>query len=1260
MTHAGYAGFASGNIIMACVRQCIILLVCLLFLADLSFSQDLPKNESPTAAIDAGAERLATILDSVRQHEPGALEQFRGWRQSYGEVAVKAFVADGAAKEDALCVERLEALAALVERAEELSGSALSNPEYDKSMFHDLIIEALALDRKEHSLAVEAVESIGRAWKSADALVKIRDQLFEQYQDEANRGKVADGTRLAWSLIRIGAAGPDVRIKPGSFVFDDKQASIALSYKGADVAMTITGDDYRKHVRAAVDGYNFRTGWTVLFQKPIGWMAAMAKAMREAGVAPEYMDEWDVMEAPEGLIALGATSGKRWDVPMRAFYRGALRAVESIPPPEYPANMLDQFRSAAERLAVGVMGDEGIPMQLRQALKPILEGTYKPVDPRDYFDGDFCRRLIEADYLESQVPGLSAERRKELADYRETLAKIELGLDRFAVDLLDEGRLVAVTRPDLDSLASGDEGEYRDPESGETVSRYQWRWERDDATLFHSPLPARYLYADSLLEHYDGKHTAKPAGTPKLTEVWHATFGRLAAYRAGDDRATGDAELWRQAVVLDARGRKDTTAGPLGWNFPLFVPVRDDQGDPVLIATLNGVVESPDFSGVADEASRREEQEKWLDRAARVLATPGELALLYQIFFRYCSDSPLPEQPNLIGSHYALSDTHQTVYQSLERRWVGRLIGDCDDLAEFFQNLCDRQGKLSHVMQLPAHAAAGYLDEAAEGGYEFVVLQTGPVLRFVAETRVEAVEKAYRHFDEAGGSHFTAAAVPLLLRFGGEDTRTAFVLPARIYWDRDYATKMITVQSYWHLHTFTAAIAAMEDMLKTDREVGNLKELASLYERVGEYAKSDELRHEEYEAVGEDELAALSTLLDLAQLQVKNKDKAKALENLDAMEEDFREWRTSDAALYERAASFRYSWATLLSRLSEPEKAWRVIRHDVEKATAKGGGIPDALLRTLVAMYNRMAIQRDDDGAGEEVSRASVRIRYALRNVLADAFGEGYFKKDDSNNKLHSRYFWLGRYGVAVAGRRAGLESLWRDGPYPSAPRAHADRKEDLSEADWEWFRIMPRLYLAYGVEMLDRDDYPELYDPAAAERCLSLVGRAMEKGAGFGSDVMGRDALVKSELILAFIRNDLAAFRSVMTQVRGRDYASLYDDAATVFGTYCGLVPAAGFAPWIEAFHEFFPGRQNYFKAAYRALDKEYYNHAVMLARATAGFFPDDALLVKEAEGLEAAVDRLRRDKRERGWEDKEWARRGRTADPSAAWLRDIVEPVR
>ncbi len=1208
-------------------------------------------------------------LAEAESGKPDALERFcDALEQLPPESAAKLLNEKRAA---AGLERQLGSLAETVLDARRYAASALGNPDYDAARFIELAetagttgavgavgaadeTDAAGLsDGPGGTLVRDAALLIAQAAEQAEQLIDLRETLFDQYQEESRQGRAMPGTRLAWSLVRIASGGPETLLRPDDLTHTDYSAEMAFVHLGVPMHARLTDSDLDSTVRVEAYGYNYVADWSLLLQKPVGWIAVLAKEMRQAGVDASLYPEWRVMEGPGAPIAFAPPrsaddddddSGEagesvengtgQGEQPETAFFRGVLAPVEKLPAPADVSDLADAFLAAAKALHQGVMADESIPAQLRQALNPVLMGTYLPIDSRDYFDNAFCRRLIEADYLESSVKSLAPARLEELARYREALARVEAGHDVLAVNSGRNGRLVAAIGSDAAFPADGQRRSNDQVEADDdAASHYEWRIETDDATTFYSPLPERYLYAFMLAEQYAGKHRIRPAGVPRLTEVRHPVAGLVGSYRNGDAKADGSPDVWRRAVEMDARGGRGSQAENLVWSFPFHVLYRDDQGDPVLLATPKGVVPSPDFTRVADPGERRRAEDAWLDGAAKVLGEPGELGLIFHHFFRYCSDSPLPEKPKLIGSHYGLSDTHQTVYQSLERRWAGRLVGDCDDLAEFFQVLTRKQGKLSHVMNLPAHAAAGYAEPAGDGKYRFVVLQTGPVLQFFAPSLNEVVEKAYRSFDSDGGeTHLTAAAVPILLRFADEDTRTAFVLSARIYGDPDYAESMIRVQEYWHKHVFSAGIREMEEMLRTDRELGSIKELGSLYERVGLYEKSVAMRREELAAAEGDPTATLSCLLDIAALYDQAKNKPAALAALgDAEELMNRLARSGDDELFARVASFRSYWAMLMAKLGEPERAWNLIRFDVEESKRQHGRVSEPVLRTLITLYDRMSQKRDaGDGVAVLSGLASAfgwdTAAEQVRREIDAALESGFFKKDDSYNSIISRYSLLGRYAVAQEGRREGLAKLRRDGPYPSGAKEQTLRGAGVSDDDWEWLRIAPRLYFSYGSEMLDRDEYPEFYDPDAAKAMLELVPRAVAKGTGLGSDISGGAEKIKSALMLAFANHDLAAFNKAMAEVRSRDFASLYDDSALVFGTYCGLVPLAEFPAWIEAFHEFFPGRQHYFKVVYRALDKEFFDHALMLAKATAGFFPDDPLLADEAVFVEGLVPDLKK----------------------------------
>ena len=1190
------------------------------------------------------------VLDAAAGN-PTAIDRYLRLKDRLEEAAGPEFsesVAELETPENAAALRQLEQLSDLISQGTRSSRTILSRFEDESSLNLDALRQtAKTLDSPHAAMSEAAVEKIDALETQAEDLLALRTEIFGRVQSDLRRNRNSAGPRLAWSMLRIGFADPEVEIDPAAFKSDINSASMEFKIRGIPAVISMNRHDYEKSFRATIGGFNFTYGWTALFHKPVSWMVDLATAMKKAGVSPASYPEWEIMEGPGEPLALSVEPPEAVDSEVALpslvggtagrllFFKGKLRPVSELPKPENSESLVEEFRQAAIKLHDGVMGDASIPQKIRQALKPILVGTYQNPDPRDYFDSSFCRRLIEADYLETYIVPMPEARAAELAAFREALGKLEAGYDEFSAPLDDGRRLVAVAMIDPDAATTGGSGD-QDPETGESVPRYVWRIEDADDTVFYSPLPARTYYSFLLAEHYPGRHRTRPAGRPRLTEVWHASKGLIASYASGAKRAIGEEKLWNEAIAEDLSGRLDPTGGEPGWAFPLHVLERDDQGDPLTLATLTGTVNSPDFTGIRDAEARRKAEDEWLDTTAATLSTPGELGLIFHQFFRYCSDSPLPELPNLIGSHVGLSDTHQTVYETLERRWVGRLIGDCDDLAEFFQVLTRRQGKLSHVMQLPGHAACGYVEKDEDGDYRFVVLQTGPVMQFTAPTLNEAVEIAYRAFDRGEGmSHMTTDAVPLLLRFADEETRTPFVLSARIYEDADYAETMIEVQSYWHEHVYSAAVKAMEEIVAEDQEIGNIKELGSLYERVGKYDQSLEMRRRELEMVKNNQQASISTLLEIAQLHIQEKNKQKALEALGEMEAIMQDMiRRDDAQEFFRAMSFRSFWAMHMSRLGEAARAWDMIRYDVIITKRQMGRVADPVLRTVVMMYERMCMKRDGNGgsaAGGALSRNETRAMDEMRRELEDAFARGYFQADDVYNSTIGRYYFLGRYAIADIGRGPGLAKLLEDGPYPDEPKDHTKRNRGISEEDWEWMRITPQLYLVLALEMLDRDEYPELYNPDAAKPILEQVARAVRNGTGLGSDVAGGDDVIKAEITLSFLNRDIDAFRRCMAEVKEKDYASLYDDAALTFGLQCGMIPLETFPEWIEAFREYFPGSQHYFKVVYRAIDKENYDHALLMAEATAGFFPDKPLLVEEAEFVESIIPDLKRHKENR-----------------------------
>ena len=192
----------------------------------------------------------------------------------------------------------------------------------------------------------------------------------------------------------------------------------------------------------------------------------------------------------------------------------------------------------------------------------------------------------------------------------------------------------------------------------------------------------------------------------------------------------------------------------------------------------------------------------------------------------------MPGHPELRG------EIHQTTAQTLDNAVGGICRGDCDDLAELYQAITIEQGKLTHVIELPQHAAAAYAEEV-DDGYRVTVLQTGPTLSFTAPTIQEALQKAYQSFDAR--EVFDPNAVGILLRFSGENTRGPWRLSHRIFTDPAYAETMIEVQRHWHYNTYLQAIKIMEKMIEDgDHDTANYRELAGLLQFTGRPAESAE------------------------------------------------------------------------------------------------------------------------------------------------------------------------------------------------------------------------------------------------------------------------------------------------------------------------------------------------------------------------------------------------------------------------------------
>ncbi|MCB9831052.1 MAG: hypothetical protein H6807_01155 [Planctomycetes bacterium] len=297
------------------------------------------------------------------------------------------------------------------------------------------------------------------------------------------------------------------------------------------------------------------------------------------------------------------------------------------------------------------------------------------------------------------------------------------------------------------------------------------------------------------------------------TRIGDWVAGRLVAgrYQAGERVPDLDDDRVKRQHLIAER-------------IPPHVLIVDLEGDPVAIVTATGRVEAPG----------RASPEDFLAGAARALPSIAELDLIRGYFFSYVHDSPDPRVVDLVGFPDLKGEIHQNADQILARAAGGVCLGDCDDLAELYQNITRRQGRLSYVMNLPAHAACGWLRQ--DGTRWFAeLLQTGPAQRFEGASAAEALSRAYGSFGPLAEGF--AERLEVLLRFEGDNTRSPWMLGWRIFVEPDYGATMVEIQRCWHMHTYGRAETLVRAMLAAgDDDPANWRELSGILEQARDFA----------------------------------------------------------------------------------------------------------------------------------------------------------------------------------------------------------------------------------------------------------------------------------------------------------------------------------------------------------------------------------------------------------------------------------------
>ncbi|MHC4250641.1 MAG: hypothetical protein ACYS9X_16060 [Planctomycetota bacterium] len=1184
------------------------------------------------AALKRAAKVEADVAELPREIGGGAFLEYLAdttnvAQAKAGESSERLGVAEG----NAAAAAQLFTLRAILREATDVCETGASDIKAAREKLGELRDEALEVKGP----SSEAPSLAGDAVRALDQEVgRIRSAYGEAHRADEEDG----GAFLKASIIRIAMSSPRVRFrakgieqKPGRF-----RAEFRLD--GVPAALHAGKDTHGGSALITVDGYTFIIPWEHFMYRSVFLAGALARRMRAAGVEPVPSGHWEMVEGPSSPVAL------RWENRARArcVVEGEVGQARAEAGADRGA--IDEFTKAARELRASIKADESIQSDLRQALDATLAATFGETDPRDWLDPAFCRRIVAEGYLERNIPELAQTHRDILTRYRSAYQKLAAGYPVLSITRRD-GRTLTAFGSLEDELSPHEPGVYE-------RQTYSWRVASAGGkeTLFAVPLPDRNAHPLYVAATFEGDHESQPASAePVRLEMLHALAGSLASKKPGASTPDGsqpgtwelefDQERWDETLDADSGLFRNETYGTPGWALPPHVPVLDSAGTPKAILTRRGLLASPDFGAIADAEARRAAEAKYLDECAEKLKTPGELNFLFKYFTRYVLDSPVASKPNVLGSHIAMGETHQTAEQFLERKIGGYFVGDCDDVAEFFQVITRRQDKLSHVFSLPRHAACGYVEEREPKkgeDFEFIFLQTGPPRIFKAPTLDEVVEKGVMAFSEDEDQSFTVASVAFLFRFANEQTRTPYVLSDRIIVDKEYAKIMIRVQSYWHYHYYATAFRTMEALLEKDKDISNFTELAGLYRFVGLYEKSVEMSRAGLAAMKRsDEKIRQKELLDIATMHRMAGDDLEVRKVLlKIMEQTAADIKARNFRQVFRLMPIRFMGAGLYAMIGDPLAGFRLVQMDIRFSQRGYGKIIDPLRRSLVGLYVSFCQKQRREG---KLSEEEESVRGFLSQLLLEDFSKDLFEEDDGFNSFLRNYTQIGSFAVATVGREKAREMLLADGPYPDGKRKHAERGAEITPDDWEWFRICPPLYMQLAGELANPPSGPhrwlpasrakemQPYDPALAIRLIEAMLRGAEAGRKLGSMNAMEGLLLRGRMLRVILRSDLEGFDRLLAEVKSKDWDRHFEDASSGFGDLMGLLRLEDVPAWMDVFHKYVPGKQHYFRIAYWALDDGYLDHGLAAAECAVKFFPEETAMAGELLYMRDLVKQLK-----------------------------------
>lgn len=779
---------------------------------------------------------------------------------------------------------------------------------------------------------------------------------------------------------------------------------------------------------------------------------------------------------------------------------------------------------------------------------------------------------------------------------------------------------------------------YEGPD-GSSITRYAdaWGegsqvWQHPQGTHYAAPAPLPMYHWP--LQRTDGFQQATvvidlgagadPINQPDFDQIDGARLyhqGRLLASWNKSDGFDADLDVWRSVVVADGPRLDDDIVDNY---MPPHIVVSDGRGHIHHIISEHGVLQPP-----ADGS--RAEAIRFMDQAAVTLPDAAHLDLISQYLFKYVYDSPDPTIPLLLGNREVKSDIHQTAFETLSTTVGGVCRGDCDDLSELVEHIVDRQGKLSHVISLPGHAALAWAEEFNEQWHVFV-LQTGPTLQFSAPRLQDALRATYQSFDAS--ESFDPNAIGLLLRFSGENTRSPWRLSYRIFSDREYAETMIDVQKDWHYQTYLQGINKMLALIADgDEDTANYREMSGLYSFTGQYDKAVKYHRMAMERTDEPEsvlLMAIELLIHLDGAERSDELAAVATDILDVQIPALRD------ELGQSMLQVGLQLAGSLGRYDQSELAARALRDTI--GTTLGQAAQNIarwsqnnfnaeawmhnpqlrMLDRILSWHSRVLIPLIEANAEGAITAAVPEFNHFLQ---VDEIYRRYIAFNGSDGgEIAQSYALQGRHLQARWGRETLLTRL-AESELPLEPINHRERRIEsdlLTARDLQWIKASVPFWSNLVLESLE-NIREEALTPEQAQAILPQLEAAIAAAEALKVNDPRTDYQAHyAKLIIAMISQDQDALHERLSHVARQKDKRLTDNTAMYMGDVAYALDSEWFTTAVEMWRDIVDHKPKYLWIAWRAALNHAPDKALIAARISAERFKDDQAFVDEYEFMQ------------------------------------------